>query len=267
MDINNLIQQTNRLTCSLEPLELEIDPRFPETLTSLTIVGRVISDKPLNKAVVRNILSKAWFSPSGIKIKEQDNRLLFTFQNENDYHKVLNNRPWTVMGSHLAIREWPPDVALQEVNLTTSPFWVRVYGLPPNRMTSNNAVTIGKQIGGLVQIERSRNGNIRESGFMRLRVEIELEKPLPKGFALKREGKEDTWIQFRYERLPDFCFRCGFLGHVRKWCNRPLDPSAEWKFAGDLRPYTPWIELPMKVNIFSALLPLLLFHCSRIALR
>ncbi|KAK3028765.1 hypothetical protein RJ639_037986 [Escallonia herrerae] len=109
-------------------------------------------------------------------------------------------------------------------------------------MTSNNVITIGKRIGVLLQVEHSRNGRIGEAGFMRLRVEIALEQPIPKGFALKREGREDTWIQFRYERLPDFCFRCGFLGHVRKWCIRPIDPTAEWKYAGELQQYSPWIR-------------------------
>ncbi|KAK3015982.1 hypothetical protein RJ639_006678 [Escallonia herrerae] len=186
MDINTLIQQTNRLTCSSEPIELETDRTLPDILTPLTIVGKIICDIPFNKSTVRKILFKAWSSPSGLKIKEQDNHLLFIFQNEADYHKVLNNRPWTVMGSHLAIREWLPDVALQEVNLSTSPFWVRVYGLPPNRMTSNNAITIEKIIGVLLQVEHSRNCRIGEAAFMRLRVEIALEQPVPKGFALKR---------------------------------------------------------------------------------
>ncbi|KAK3038525.1 hypothetical protein RJ639_029325 [Escallonia herrerae] len=176
---------------------------------------RIISDRPLNKSGVKNTFLKAWKSPDGIKIQQHDNRLLFTIYNERDYHKILDNRPWTVMGSHLALREWPPDVSLVEVDLSKSPFWVRVYGLPPNRMTTNNAITIGRRIGDLQQIDSSKDGRLGEKGFLRLRVEIDIENPLPRGFATKREGREDAWIQFRYERLLDFCFRCGCLGHVR----------------------------------------------------
>ncbi|KAK3039602.1 hypothetical protein RJ639_029301 [Escallonia herrerae] len=242
MDIHNLIEQTNRLHCFAEPIDLEEDPNHSENTNSLTLVGKIISNKPLNKTGVKNILLKAWNTHGGLKIQEQEGRLLFSFTCEKEYQKVLQSCPWTVMGSHLVIKEWPQDVALHEVKLSSSPFWIRVCGLPPNRMTKNNATTIGNKIGELRQIDCSKEGKIGTTGCMRLQVEMDIEKPFPKGFAMKREGKEDAWISFRYERLPDFCFGCGHLGHVKKWCNRTIDPSMECKYAGDARPYTPWIR-------------------------
>ncbi|KAK3013498.1 hypothetical protein RJ639_010317 [Escallonia herrerae] len=132
-----------------EPIDLEEDPNHSENTNSLTLVGKIISDKPLNKTGVKNILLKAWNTHGGLKIQEQEGRLLFSFTCEKEYQKVLQSRPWTVMGSHLVIKEWPQDVALHEVKLSSSPFWIRVCGLPPNRMTKNNATTIGNKIGEL----------------------------------------------------------------------------------------------------------------------
>ncbi|KAK3040477.1 hypothetical protein RJ639_028762 [Escallonia herrerae] len=109
-------------------------------------------------------------------------------------------------------------------------------------MMTNNAIIIGRRIDDLQQIDSLKEGKLGEKGFLRLRVEIDIENPLPKGFSMEREGREDAWIQFRYERLLDFCFRCGCLGHVRKWCNKDIDPTAEWKLAGATRPYFPWIQ-------------------------
>ncbi|KAK3012595.1 hypothetical protein RJ639_009248 [Escallonia herrerae] len=235
-------EQTNRLNCFANPIELEEDPNVTESSISLTLVGKIICDKTLNKIGVRNILQKAWNPPSGLKIQEQEGRLLFTLYCEHEYQTVLQNCPWTVMGSHLALKEWPPDVALHEVKISSSPFWIRVCGLPPNRMTKNNAILIGNKIGELLKIDQLKDGKIGEKGYMRLRVEVNIEKPFPKGFAMKREGKEDAWISFQYERLPDFCFGCGHLGHVKKWCNRTINQSMEWKYAGAVRPYTPWIR-------------------------
>ncbi|KAK3012315.1 hypothetical protein RJ639_012615 [Escallonia herrerae] len=232
----------------LPDLNMPLDDEFvPET-----VYGKIISDKPLNRNGVKNTLLKAW-NPSGaggLKIQEQDNRLLFSFNNEQEFQRVLDQRPWSVMGAHMVIREWPLDFALQEVRLNKSPFWVRICGLPPNRMTKNNAITIAKRIGDLVQIEMSKNDRIGEKGFMRLRVEVDVELPLAKGFALKRDGNEDAWIQFRYERLPDFCFRCGHFGHVRKWCNRPRDPTENWNLAGETRLYTPWIRANYEEDVY-----------------
>lgn len=35
---------------------------------------------------------------------------------------------------------------------------------------------------------------------------------------IKLEGAEWGWIEFKYERLPTFCFMCGKVGHSEKFC-------------------------------------------------
>ncbi|KAK3033681.1 hypothetical protein RJ639_034560 [Escallonia herrerae] len=240
-EINDLIAQTDRLKCSLEPLSLESDPDVPNPSTPSILVGKIINDKPLNRTGVKNTILKAWNPPSGLKIREQDDHLLFTFNNSQDLQRILDRRPWSIMGTHLTLQPWPPDKSLQEVFLNKSPFWVIIYGLPPNKMTRKNAAIIGDIIGSLLEIEESMLGRIGEKGFMSLKIDIDIEKAFLKGFVLKREGDKDSWIQFRYEKLPNFCFGCGHLGHVQKWCFQSKDPSASWEIAGEQRPYNPSI--------------------------
>lgn len=35
---------------------------------------------------------------------------------------------------------------------------------------------------------------------------------------IQLEGDKNYWVEFQYERLPDFCFVCSKLGHVQKDC-------------------------------------------------
>ncbi|KAI8011464.1 hypothetical protein LOK49_LG06G03003 [Camellia lanceoleosa] len=53
-------------------------------------------------------------------------------------------------------------------------------------------------------------------------MEIDVTRPIPKGFFLKREGDYletvDLWISFKYEKLADFCYDCGRIGHVNSTC-------------------------------------------------
>lgn len=46
----------------------------------------------------------------------------------------------------------------------------------------------------------------------RARVEFNLDDPLKLGQLLQLDGKA-FWLDFRYERLPHFCYSCGRLGH------------------------------------------------------
>ena len=49
--------------------------------------------------------------------------------------------------------------------------------------------------------------------YLRVRVKIDVTKKLVRGKKVMIEGGEQRWINFRYERLPNFCYRCGLLNH------------------------------------------------------
>lgn len=54
---------------------------------------------------------------------------------------------------------------------------------------------------------------------MRVKVSVNTSNPLTIGFCLPRDNNNDTWIKFRYERLQDFCYRCGRIGHFNNKCS------------------------------------------------
>ena len=44
-----------------------------------------------------------------------------------------------------------------------------------------------------------------------VRVRIDVEKRLIRGKRITIEGGECRWVNFKYERLPNFCFAMGYL--------------------------------------------------------
>lgn len=53
---------------------------------------------------------------------------------------------------------------------------------------------------------------------MRIRVTIDVPKPLLRKKKLNISLPTQVWVQFKYERLPNFCFCCGVLNHGHKEC-------------------------------------------------
>jgi hypothetical protein len=66
-------------------------------------------------------------------------------------------------------------------------------------------------------LERNRTGR-----FLRLKVLIDLRKPLKRGTVIKSQDRS-LKVYFKYERLPNFCFVCGRIGHQLKECEEASD--------------------------------------------
>ena len=76
--------------------------------------------------------------------------------------------------------------------------------------------------------------------FARVRVDINVDAPLKSGFFLPRPGLSDLWIGIKYEKIPEFCFNCGFIGHNFKECSTTpkMIPNP---FGKSFQTFGPWV--------------------------
>ncbi|KAL0285026.1 UNVERIFIED_CONTAM: hypothetical protein Sangu_2797100 [Sesamum angustifolium] len=75
---------------------------------------------------------------------------------------------------------------------------------------------------------------------MRLRVSIDVTKPLKRVLKLRTTLGDEQLLSFSYERLPNFCYLCGCLGHLSKFCE--LRFSDDFVDSGDAAPFGPWLR-------------------------
>lgn len=58
-------------------------------------------------------------------------------------------------------------------------------------------------------------------GYARLRVNLDVRKPLRRGIFIKYAKEERSWLSFQYEKLPNFCFFCGKMGRGKMGMHVP----------------------------------------------
>ena len=106
------------------------------------------------------------------------------------------------------------------VNFLHIPIWVEVWGLPFVFINEEAGRDIGSGIGRVVVVDDCKAITSDQARFLRIRVEMPLDKPIRRGAPVISPEVDRVWVAFQYERLLGLCFNCGFLGHESKACTK-----------------------------------------------
>ncbi|KAI8005848.1 hypothetical protein LOK49_LG07G00566 [Camellia lanceoleosa] len=206
---------------SLDCLDLQEKSDENVDVSNLYLVGKILASKNLNKTAVLNIIQGAWKTRAKLVISSWLNNIfLFQFIDPEDRQRVLMEAPWSVMGYLLVLQPLALGRSVEQMDFKWSPFWIQVYGTPVAKLTRQNGEIIGRRIGNLIGVEALHDSLLLERSFLRLRVEVDVSKPLPRGFILQHHGSKDkeSWVSYKYEKLSDFCYDYGRLGHESSSC-------------------------------------------------
>lgn len=201
---------------------------------SHSLVGKLISHRFISKGAMKNSMSSAWKTRKDFNIEIIGNHIfLFIFESKEDRDWIITNGPWFFDKSLLVLEAPNTKQRTMDLDFNCVDFWLRIFNKPICYRNEKIARKIGNGIGEF--LEQDTNKNYAHLGNnIRIRVRLNITKPLRRGFMIRLEDSSEIWVTIRYERIPEFCFRCGVIGHIVKDCSRRMnvedDEEEEFEF-------------------------------------
>jgi hypothetical protein len=204
------------------------------------LVAKFLTTRVLNIDSVARTFKPLWKTRRSFTVQDLGkNRLAFVFEDAMDLERVLVNEPWSFDKSLVVFQRLLEDGPVNDALFSHVSFWVQLHNLPIRRMTEEAAKAIGRSIGYVEKVAASDDERGGEN-CMRIRVRVDVTRPLCRGRIVKLEVGKTGWVAFRYERLPNFCYWCGLFDHSEKDCDiglrqRHADSVEEFQFGAWLR--------------------------------
>ncbi|TXG68535.1 hypothetical protein EZV62_003470 [Acer yangbiense] len=182
------------------------------------LVGKVLSGKRVNREAFKTVIEQLWSPFGNVEIEVVgDNTFMFYFNNPEDRDRIWQRGPWHFDRS-LIVLEKPEGMGdISQLCFNKAEFWVQIHDIPIMCMNKRMAKWLAEQIGRVVEIPMES----REcwGKFLRVKVLIDISKPLKRWLRLKLDRSDNiVVVGLKYERLPEFCYACGKVGHGINKC-------------------------------------------------
>ncbi|KAL5740754.1 hypothetical protein ACOSQ2_029934 [Xanthoceras sorbifolium] len=246
MDPDELSRYCSRLSLSEEDGPVAVIGADLQDLgrrkLSLSLIGKIVGNRDVNRDAFRVTISSIWRTTKGLEIEAMGNNLfVFRFNCMLDRKRVLEGGPWTFDKQLLVLKEASGVGRVTEVDFSWSHFWIQLHNLPLVCMGKEVGLYLGGKIGKVLEVDTGDGGDCAGK-FIRLRVLLEVDKPLKRGLRVALgEGEELTSVLSCYERLPNFCYYCGKIGHMVREC--PVKVGGLVDISGDK--FGPWMKAPI----------------------
>ncbi|KAJ1376678.1 Zinc knuckle CX2CX4HX4C [Sesbania bispinosa] len=200
-----------------------------------SVIGKIITKKVIHLNSLTNALSRIWSSPKGFKVESLGEQVFqFFFQDSKEVDRVIKGSPWLFRNSWLILQQWKRGVDPLDISFSSAPVWIQIWGLPLHCRTKKMGIKIGKSFGPVLDADVFE---IQGRGsFVKVQVQLVIDKPLLHGINVGSRKDGVFWVELQYERIPQFCYSCGIIGHEDSGC------EAQGKVAEDTRSLGPWMK-------------------------
>ena len=108
VNVDSITSQASKFNWLKNKVNLDVVPSSKESSKHL-LIGKILSKKSFRKALVKEILTKAWNVLNEVEVFEVDrNVFVFSFKHDADVRCAWDRRPWMIKGEHLILKRFSP---------------------------------------------------------------------------------------------------------------------------------------------------------------
>lgn len=204
---------------------------------TLSLVGKILGEKIANFTGLKNYVNHAWGFPRHLRISEVGPNLYhFIFSLDEEMQRVLNGGPWILDNQLLVVRKWKEGIERDKEAFRSTFLWVQIWNLPIHWVSQATGFKLGKLFKDVKEVVIPQGGS-KGGKYLKILVNVDLCKPLIRGTIVKLGGSS-CWVDFKYEKCPDFCYKCGRIGHVETYCQS----SSEQRQTKHGNQFGPWLK-------------------------
>ncbi|XP_059458425.1 uncharacterized protein LOC132188022 [Corylus avellana] len=188
-----------------------------ESRSQSWLVGKLIADKIIGKDYIHSTLIKGWKPTGSLHFKVLgENLFLLDFQHSWNRSRVLEGQPWIFEGQLFLVEELDGLTPPSRMKFDSAAFWIRMYDLPMVCTEREMGFKLEATVGKVEDVDTDVDGT-GWGKYLRVRVHVNLAKPIPRGRTLKLKDKS-YWVPFQYKKVRKFCFSCGVISHGPQGC-------------------------------------------------
>jgi hypothetical protein len=206
-----------------EDIVLEEDPEELGAKARWLALAKVFTTRTFSHGALYRDMRAAWNLAKEVEFRAiEDNLFSMQFQCLADWERVMHGGPWIFRGSPVLMAEYDGWADLETIELNLFPAWVHVLDLKEKMRTAIIAKQLSKRAGTYVSIDVMSVKGAGEG--VRVRVMIDVCKPISRVASITLMQKK-MCFRLQYEKMPDYCGVCGFVGHRLKECGDGVWPE------------------------------------------
>ncbi|XP_073147853.1 uncharacterized protein [Henckelia pumila] len=196
------------------------------------LVAKVFSAKFINRDTFRTHLPRIMQLHRKVIMElVGPNTFILNLLSEMDRNRELNDGPWNFFQDFIVIKEPQGLDDPNSMQFDSTSMWVQLHNVPIAFLNRKILLKLGSRLGEIEEIDEGSSGSFLD----KFRVKIDISKPLKYYLRAGICDKEDIIILLTYERLPDFCYRCGIIGHHFRNCTLVVEDKSTLEYVSWLR--------------------------------